>query len=119
MVEEEAMEVGKTWNEVKRIAVDWIRWKRFTDALCSRGSNRNLLLLLLPPLPSPLPPPPPPPHQKNVSSANTEFLVRVYTLGLVCVVVVPFFVTQHIPQPSIRMEPSECAVWVALSNALL
>jgi hypothetical protein len=40
-VEEEAMEVGKTWSEIKRIAVDRIRWKSFTDALRSRGSNRN------------------------------------------------------------------------------
>jgi hypothetical protein len=40
-VEEEAMEVGKTRSEVKRIAVDRIRWKRRTDALCSRRSNRN------------------------------------------------------------------------------
>jgi hypothetical protein len=40
-VEEEAIELGKAWREVKRIAVDRIRWKRFTDALCSRGSNRN------------------------------------------------------------------------------
>jgi hypothetical protein len=31
----------ETWSEVKRIAVDRIRWKRFTDALCSTGSSRN------------------------------------------------------------------------------
>jgi hypothetical protein len=30
-VEVEAMKVGKIWKEVKRIAVDRIRWKDFTD----------------------------------------------------------------------------------------
>jgi hypothetical protein len=40
-VEEEATEVGKTWSEVKRIADNRMQWKLFTDALCSRGSNRN------------------------------------------------------------------------------
>jgi hypothetical protein len=40
-IEDEAMEAGKTWSEVKRLAVDRTRWRRFTDALCSRGSNRN------------------------------------------------------------------------------
>jgi hypothetical protein len=39
--EEEAMEVGKTWSKVKRIAVDRNPHKHFTDALCSTGSNRN------------------------------------------------------------------------------
>jgi hypothetical protein len=46
IVKEEAMEVGKTWSEAKGITVDRIRWKHFTDTLCSRerccrGSNRN------------------------------------------------------------------------------
>jgi hypothetical protein len=40
-IEDEAMEAGKTWSEVKKLAVDRTRWRRFTDALCSRGSNRN------------------------------------------------------------------------------
>jgi hypothetical protein len=40
-VEEEATEVGKTWSEVNRIAVDRIRWRRFTDVLCSSGGNRK------------------------------------------------------------------------------
>jgi hypothetical protein len=40
-IEDEAMEAGKTWSEVKRMAVDRTRWRRFTDALCSRGSNGN------------------------------------------------------------------------------
>jgi hypothetical protein len=64
-VEEEATEVGKTWSEVGRIAVNWMQWKRFTDALCSRGSDRNLLLLQQ--------------YQKNVLSTDMEFLV--YTVG--------------------------------------
>jgi hypothetical protein len=34
------MEAGTTWSEV-RLAVDRTRWRRFTDALCSRGSNRK------------------------------------------------------------------------------
>jgi hypothetical protein len=38
-VEEEAMEVEKIWSKVK--GIDRIRWKYFTDALCSTGSNRN------------------------------------------------------------------------------
>jgi hypothetical protein len=41
MVKEEAMEVWKTWSEIKRNAVDRIWWKHFTDVLCSRGSSRN------------------------------------------------------------------------------
>jgi hypothetical protein len=40
-IEDEAMEAGKTWSEVKRLAVDRTRWRRFTDALCSRGSSSN------------------------------------------------------------------------------
>jgi hypothetical protein len=40
-VEEEGMEVGKAWSKIKRIAVDMSRRKRFTDALRSRGRNRN------------------------------------------------------------------------------
>jgi hypothetical protein len=40
-IEDEAMEAGKTWREVKRLAVDRTRWRRFTDTVCSRGSNRN------------------------------------------------------------------------------
>jgi hypothetical protein len=39
--EEEAMKMGKTWIEVKRIAVERIRWKNFTDALFSRTSDGN------------------------------------------------------------------------------
>jgi hypothetical protein len=39
--EDEAMEAGKTWSEVKRLDADRIRWRCFTDALCSRGSNRK------------------------------------------------------------------------------
>lgn len=40
-VEEEAMEAGKTWSEVKRLAVNRTRWKVFTAALCSTRSNRK------------------------------------------------------------------------------
>jgi hypothetical protein len=40
-IEDEAMEARKTWSEVKRLAVDRTRWRRFTDALYSRGSNRK------------------------------------------------------------------------------
>jgi hypothetical protein len=41
MIEDETMEMGKTWGEVKRLANNRTRWKSFTDALCSSGSNRN------------------------------------------------------------------------------
>jgi hypothetical protein len=37
-IEDEAMEAGKTWSEVKRLAVDRTQWRRFMDTLCSRGS---------------------------------------------------------------------------------
>jgi hypothetical protein len=40
-IEDEAMEAGKTWSEVKRLAVDRTRWRCFTDALGSRGSNMS------------------------------------------------------------------------------
>jgi hypothetical protein len=40
-VKEEAMEMGKTWGEVTRLANNRNRWRSFTDALCSSGSNRN------------------------------------------------------------------------------
>jgi hypothetical protein len=40
-IEEEAMEVGKTWGEVKEAGYNRTRWRSFTDALCSSGSNRN------------------------------------------------------------------------------
>jgi hypothetical protein len=39
-VEEEIGEKGKTWREVKRLANDRTKWKNFTLALCSEGSNR-------------------------------------------------------------------------------
>jgi hypothetical protein len=39
--EDEVMEAGKTRSEVRRLAVDRTRCMRFTDALCSRESNRN------------------------------------------------------------------------------
>jgi hypothetical protein len=39
--EEEATEMGKTWGVVKRLANNRTRWRSFTDALCSSGSNRN------------------------------------------------------------------------------
>jgi hypothetical protein len=38
---EEDREAGKTWNEIKRLAINRIRWRSFTDALCSRRSHRN------------------------------------------------------------------------------
>jgi hypothetical protein len=41
MVEEEAMEVGKTWRKVERFVVGRKWWKLFTDALLSRRSDRN------------------------------------------------------------------------------
>jgi hypothetical protein len=34
-----ALEVRKTWSKVKRIAVERIRWKRFTDAPSRRSSG--------------------------------------------------------------------------------
>jgi hypothetical protein len=39
---EEARREGKTWREVKRLAVDRSRWKRFVAALCSStGEDRK------------------------------------------------------------------------------
>jgi hypothetical protein len=39
---EEAQREGRTWREVKRLAVDRSRWKSFVDALCSyTGDNRK------------------------------------------------------------------------------
>jgi hypothetical protein len=36
-VEEEAREAGKTWNELKRLAIKRTRWRNFTGAICSRS----------------------------------------------------------------------------------
>jgi hypothetical protein len=35
-IEEEAAVMGKTWKEVKKLANNCIRWRCFTDSLCSR-----------------------------------------------------------------------------------
>jgi hypothetical protein len=38
----EALRVGRTWREVKRLAADRSRWKSFVEALCSyTGDNRK------------------------------------------------------------------------------
>jgi hypothetical protein len=41
------MEVGKTWREIKRLANNQARWRRFTDALCSRVNDRNMMMMLV------------------------------------------------------------------------
>jgi hypothetical protein len=40
-VHNEALEKGKSWSEVKRMARDRTRWRRFVDALCPIRDNRN------------------------------------------------------------------------------
>jgi hypothetical protein len=40
-VHNEASEKGKSWSEVKRIAGDRTRWRRFDDALCPTRDNSN------------------------------------------------------------------------------
>lgn len=40
-IEEECRTVGKTWSEVKRLADNRIGWRCFTEALCSKRSNRK------------------------------------------------------------------------------
>jgi hypothetical protein len=37
----EALEKGKSWSEVKRMAIDRTRWQRFVDALCPIRDNRR------------------------------------------------------------------------------
>jgi hypothetical protein len=32
---------GKSWSEVKRMARDRTRWRRFVDALCPIGDSRR------------------------------------------------------------------------------
>jgi hypothetical protein len=39
-VQNDALEKGKSWSEVKRMARDRTRWRRFVDALCPIGNNR-------------------------------------------------------------------------------
>jgi len=33
-VHDEALEEGKSWDEVKKLARNRIRWQRFVDAIC-------------------------------------------------------------------------------------
>jgi hypothetical protein len=40
-VHSEALENGKSWNEVTRMAGNRNRWRRFVDALCPLRDNRN------------------------------------------------------------------------------
>jgi len=40
-VEEEALKKGKTWKEVEALAARRTNWKCFTEALCSKGNDRN------------------------------------------------------------------------------
>jgi len=37
----EALEKGKSWNEVKRMAGNRTRWRCFVNALCPLRDNRN------------------------------------------------------------------------------
>jgi hypothetical protein len=41
LVHNEALEKGKSWSEVKRMARDRTRWQRFVDAVCPIGDNRR------------------------------------------------------------------------------
>jgi hypothetical protein len=38
-IEVEAMEAGKTWSEVKRLAVDRTQWRRFTMPYAPEGAT--------------------------------------------------------------------------------
>jgi hypothetical protein len=40
-VHNEALEKGKSWSEVKRMAGNRTRWRCFVDALCPLKDNRN------------------------------------------------------------------------------
>jgi hypothetical protein len=40
-VHNEALEKGKSWSEVKRMARDRARWRCFVDTLCPIRDNRN------------------------------------------------------------------------------
>jgi hypothetical protein len=40
-VHNEALEKGKSWSKVKRMARDRTRWRRFVDTLCPLRDNRN------------------------------------------------------------------------------
>jgi hypothetical protein len=40
-VHNEALEKGKRWSEVKRMARDRTRWRRFVDVLCPIRDNRR------------------------------------------------------------------------------
>jgi hypothetical protein len=40
-VQNEALEKGKSWSEVMRMARDRTRWRRFVDALCPIRDNRR------------------------------------------------------------------------------
>jgi hypothetical protein len=40
-VHNEALEKGKSWSEVKRMAGNRTRWRCYVDALCSPRDNRN------------------------------------------------------------------------------
>jgi len=39
-VHSEALGEGKSWGEVKQLARNRIRWRRFVDALCPKRDNR-------------------------------------------------------------------------------
>jgi len=39
-VRSEALGEGKSWGEVKQLARNRIRWRRFVDALCPKRDNR-------------------------------------------------------------------------------
>jgi hypothetical protein len=40
-VHNEALEKGKIWSEIKRMAGNRTRWRCFVDALCPLRDNRN------------------------------------------------------------------------------
>jgi hypothetical protein len=41
LVHNEALEEGKSWGEVKKLARNRIRWRRFVGAVCPQGDNRR------------------------------------------------------------------------------
>jgi hypothetical protein len=40
-VHNEALENGKSWSKIKRMAWNWTRWRYFVDAVCPLRDNRD------------------------------------------------------------------------------
>jgi len=46
-IRNEAVEKGKSWNEVKRMAGSRTRWRCFVDALCPLRDDRNMMMMMM------------------------------------------------------------------------